>query len=264
MPKVKNPLDGSAIYFEDDGGAGAPVVLHGGILDRVADVRESGIAQALSRDEFRMIFVDHRGLGQSDKPHDPTAYLMSTRAADALAVLDTLGIDRAHFVGMSWGGRLGFGIAEHAPDRVRSLVVGGQQPYEWPDSPLTRVVAGAISDRERDDASALVEAFESFWEVEFPAGRRASWIENDRRALQAAIETALSEGAAARSLSTWRFPCLIFMGEGDIDFLDQARVAAAEIPHAELLVLDQVDHYGAHMSQDEMLIDAVLRTLRSA
>ncbi|HEX2369584.1 MAG TPA: alpha/beta hydrolase, partial [Acidimicrobiia bacterium] len=122
-------MDGREVYFEDEGGDGVPVVFHGGFLDSVADVRESKIAQGILPDEFRPIYVDHRGLGASDKPHDPAAYAMAVRVADAVGVLDELSIERAHFVGMSWGGRLGFGIGEHAPGRVLSLVIGGQQPY---------------------------------------------------------------------------------------------------------------------------------------
>jgi hypothetical protein len=59
-------------------------------------------------------------------------------------------------------------------------------------------------------------------------------------------------------------PCLIFIGAGDADFLEGARQAAGEIPRAELLVLEDADHYAAHMSHDEILIDAALRTLRRA
>lgn len=58
------------MYFEDDAGGGAAVVLHGGLLDSVDDVRESKLAQALPPDEFRLIYVDHRGLGRSQKPHE--------------------------------------------------------------------------------------------------------------------------------------------------------------------------------------------------
>jgi pimeloyl-ACP methyl ester carboxylesterase len=101
MPHASNPVDGLKVYFEDDGG-GVPVVFHGGLLDEVADVRESGIAQGLPAGEFRPIYVDHRGLGRSDKPHDPAAYAMPLRVADATAVLDQLGIERPlrrHVVG---------------------------------------------------------------------------------------------------------------------------------------------------------------------
>ena len=127
IPYARNELDGSRVYFEDDGGSGAAVVLHGGILDSVELVRASNIAQALRRlpeDEFRLIYVDHRGLGRSDKPHEVEAYTMPLRVADAVAVLDELGIERAHFIGISYGARLGFGIGEHAPERVQSLVLG--------------------------------------------------------------------------------------------------------------------------------------------
>jgi pimeloyl-ACP methyl ester carboxylesterase len=130
MPYAKNTLDGSRVYFEDDGGNGAAVVLHGGLVDTVDLVRDANIAQALHElpGEFRLIYIDHRGVGRSDKPHEVAAYAMALRVADAVAVLDELGIVRAHFIGNSWGGRLGFGIGEHAPDRVLSLVIGGQQP----------------------------------------------------------------------------------------------------------------------------------------
>jgi hypothetical protein len=47
MPYARNALDGRRVYFEDDGGDGTPVVLHGGIIDSVGLVRESNIAQAL-------------------------------------------------------------------------------------------------------------------------------------------------------------------------------------------------------------------------
>ena len=106
MPYATNALDGNRVYFEDDGGDGTPVVLHGRIIDSVDLVRESNIAQALQElptDEFRLIYVAHRGVGRSDKPQEVEAYAMPLRVADAVAVLDELGIERAHFIGNSWG-----------------------------------------------------------------------------------------------------------------------------------------------------------------
>jgi hypothetical protein len=95
---------------------------------------------------------------------------------------------------MSWGGRLGFGIAAHAPTPVLSLVIGGQQPYEWPDSPLTRLVVQALATSgtddtdDTDDTEGLVQAFEKFWGITFPAERRARWVDNDPVALRAAVD----------------------------------------------------------------------------
>ena len=262
MPYASNALDGSRVYFEEDGGDGAAVVLHGGLLDSVADVRESNIPQALAADEFRLVYVDHRGLGRSDKPHQAESYAMPLRVADAVAVIDLLGIERAHFIGMSWGGRLGFGIGQHAPERVLSLVVGGQQPYAWPDSPLTRVVTKGLAASRTEGMEALVQAFEAFWGVRFPDTQRARWLDNDPAALEAAWSTALAEGAIPEALRAWHIPCLIVIGAGDADFLDQARRAADEIPKAELILLEEADHYAAHMGQDEVVLDGVLRTLR--
>jgi pimeloyl-ACP methyl ester carboxylesterase len=262
MPYARNRVDGSRVYFEDGGGNDAAVVLHGGLLDSVELVRDSSIAAALPADEFRLIYVDHRGLGRSDKPHDPEDYALPLRVADPVAVLDELDIERAHFVGMSWGGRLGFGIGEHAPERVLSLVIGGQQPYAWPDSPLTRNVTEALATARTHGIDALVEAFEAFWELRFPDAVRARYLDNDPLALGAAWSAARNEGAVSENLRAWQVPCLIFIGAGDADFLDQARRAADEIPNATLLLLEEADHYAAHTTQDEVVREAVLRTLR--
>jgi hypothetical protein len=52
VPHTTNSVDGTRVYFEDDGGDGAPVVFHGGFLDPIEEVRESRIAMALPA-EFR-------------------------------------------------------------------------------------------------------------------------------------------------------------------------------------------------------------------
>lgn len=262
MPFAKNPHDGSATYFEDDGGSGTPVVVHGGLLDSVGTVRDLDLVQAL-RDEFRVIYVDHRGLGRSDKPREPDAYAMPLRVGDAVAVLDELGIDRAHFIGLSWGGRLGFGIGEHAPRRVLSLVIGGQQPYGWPDSPLTRLVTDGLIAAQTQGMEALIHAMETFWEIRFPEKLRARYLDNDPAALEAAWTRVLGEGAVAQGLRTWRVRCLIFMGAADTDFVEQARRASTEIPKAEFISLVGLDHIAAHMRQGDPVIEAVLRTLRA-
>ena len=82
-----------------------------------------------------------------DKPHSGAdAYALTTRVADSVAVLDAVKVDRAHFVGSSWGARLGFALGEHAPERVLSLVLCGNQPYAWNlDSPTARAVAAAVA-----------------------------------------------------------------------------------------------------------------------
>ena len=265
MPYATNGRDGTRVYFEDHGGDGAPVILHDGFADSVQDLREWALTDALASEGLRVILADHRGHGRSDKLNDPAAYAMPLRVADAVAILDRLGIERAHFVGRSWGGRLCFGIGEHARGRVRSLVIGGNQPYAWPESPLSRAVGEALAAaRGRESMEPLVGAFEAFWDIAFPSPQRERLLDNDPLALNAAWSAALAEGAISADLGRWQVPCLIFIGAADADFLEGARRAVEEIPDAELLVLEEADHYAAHISQDELLIDAVLRTLRRA
>lgn len=267
MPYATNPIDATRIYFEDDGGSGAPVVLYGGILDSIELVRSaSPIAQALQglSDEFRLVYADHRGLGRSDKPPDVEAYAMELQAGDAIAVLDEIGIDRAHFAGASYGGRLCFGIGEQARERVLSLVAGGQQPFAVDrNGPLARVIFDALDRTRRDGVAAFVEALEQYWTTRFPEPQRSGYLEQDGAAVAAAAEALLTQGDIATDLRSWRVPCLIYMGAGDADFVDQARRAAEEIPGAEFVALDALDHIGAHY-ESERVVPAVLRALRAA
>jgi pimeloyl-ACP methyl ester carboxylesterase len=265
LPYATNYRDGTRIYFEDEGGNGTPVLLHDGFADSVQDLRDWKIAQALPAREFRLIYTDHRGHGRSDKPHDPEAYAIPLRVADAIAVLDQLGIERAHFIGRSWGGRLCFGIGAHAPECVLSLVIGGNQPYPWPDTTLTRLVTAALSAAsEVGSMEPLVRAFEGFWEIRFPDIQRMRLLDNDPVALNAAWSAAQNEGAISAELGRWRMRCLIFIGAADSDFLEGARRATEEIPKAELLTLEAAHHYAAHVSEDDLVLDGVLRTLRAS
>ena len=146
--------------------------------------------------EFRLIFADHRGQGGSDKPRDVDAYALPKRAADAVAVLDTLKIDRAHFLGSSCGARLGFALGEHAPERLLSLVLCGNQPYPWNlDSPTAHAVAAAVDASRQNGMTGFVETFESALEYRFPEPDRTWTLEkNDPAALEAAWRSVLFEG----------------------------------------------------------------------
>lgn len=261
-----NPLDACRVYFEDGGGEGAPVVVLGGFLDPVELVRRAPIARALGErsDEFRFVFVDHRGHGRSDRPHEAEAYAMPVRVADVVAVLNEAGIERAHVVGISWGGRLGFGIGEHAPERLRSLVVIGQQPYAIdPRGPLTRIVGEALAASDDRGIVALVEAFEAIV-GRYPDDVRAAYLACDAAAMRAAWSAAMSEGPVAEHLDRWTIPCLICMAEDDADFFVQARRAADEIPNAGFVTIRARDHLGVDTASADPFLPAVLRTLLSS
>lgn len=263
MPFASNGLDGQRVYFEDEGGAGIPVLILGGFLDPVRLVRDAPIAKALlDRSEaFRVVFVDHRGHGRSGQPHEPAAYAMSLRVADVVAVLDATGIDRAHVVGISWGARLGFGIGAIAPQRLRSLVAIGQQPYAIrSDGPLAVAVGRAMQASRQRGIAALVEAFE-LAAGRYPDDIRAVYLGADAVAMWAAWRCAIEEGPIGGDLGTWDLPCLICVAEDDADFFDQARAAAAEIPGARFVAIADTDHLGVDTAPVDAYLPQVLDLL---
>lgn len=97
------------IHFEVEG-QGPAVVIHHGFLGSPRSWREAGHVDALT-DSYRVILVDARGHGQSDKPHDVGAYSYEQMAADVVAVLAAVGVEHAHYWGYSMGGSIGFHLA---------------------------------------------------------------------------------------------------------------------------------------------------------
>jgi pimeloyl-ACP methyl ester carboxylesterase len=101
-------------------GAGRPVVLLHGFPDSGRLWRNQ--VAALSAAGFMVIVPDLRGYGDSAKPASVEEYSMLFLAGDVLAILDHLGVDRAHLVGHDWGSALVWTMASLAPDRVDHLV----------------------------------------------------------------------------------------------------------------------------------------------
>jgi pimeloyl-ACP methyl ester carboxylesterase len=124
MPYVNN--NGVRIYYEVEG-QGARLVLGHGLSGTLNHWRRLGYVDAL-RHDFRLILFDARGHGQSDKPHEPSAYGVKM-ASDVLAVLDDVGIGNAHYFGYSMGTMIGYRVAVSYGSRFRSFILGGASPY---------------------------------------------------------------------------------------------------------------------------------------
>jgi pimeloyl-ACP methyl ester carboxylesterase len=110
-------------------GEGEPVVLvHGWMADASMWGRDSAGNPKLSPPPgFRLIALDCRGHGQSDKPHDRALY-GTEMALDVTRLMDHLKIPKAHLVGYSMGAFIVGKIAAAHPDRVISAIYGGQVP----------------------------------------------------------------------------------------------------------------------------------------
>jgi 3-oxoadipate enol-lactonase len=115
MPTVT--VDGLRMYYELHG-AGPPLVLIGGLG---LDLSECGpLIDALAA-SYRVLAFDNRGAGRTDKPDEP--YTVPQLADDTAGLMRAVGIERAHIVGMSLGGRIALDLALAHSGMVRSLIL---------------------------------------------------------------------------------------------------------------------------------------------
>jgi pimeloyl-ACP methyl ester carboxylesterase len=105
-------------------GEGEPVILLHGFIFSIGPAWVNGGFFAALSEKNRVAAMDLRGHGQSGKPHDPTRYGLEM-IDDVLRLMDHLRFDKAHLVGYSLGGMLACKCLEVAPQRLRSVVIGG-------------------------------------------------------------------------------------------------------------------------------------------
>ncbi len=121
--------DGVRIAFVDvppASGGGDPILLiHGFASNHAVNWVNTLWVKTLTGAGFRVIALDNRGHGRSDKPHDPAAYETSIMAEDSRRLLDHLGVDRADVMGYSMGARITAFLALRRPERLRSALLGG-------------------------------------------------------------------------------------------------------------------------------------------
>ena len=237
MPFVTN--QGVRIHYETIGN-GPVLVMHHGTTGSGADWIDLGYVDALKAYR-QLILLDARGHGQSDKPHDPTAYDLALRTSDVVAVLDELGIQKADYFGYSLGGWIGFGLAKHSPDRFRSFIVGGAHPYAENMQPFRDFMP-----RDRDAFAAMVD--QVFGNRLTPA-MRTRLLANDLDALRASTQDRESNADVLPSMT---MPCLLYVGELD-PRIAQVRQCASDLPNATFFTLPKCDHIAAS-AQSELAI----------
>lgn len=125
MTRFARSSDGLSIAY-DDTGEGAPVVLvHGFASSRVQNWRDPGWYDTLARAGYRVIALDCRGHGESDKPYDPALYSHEIMARDVAAVMRAAGVPQARIMGYSMGGFIAIQVLLNAPELIERLVIGG-------------------------------------------------------------------------------------------------------------------------------------------
>jgi pimeloyl-ACP methyl ester carboxylesterase len=237
--------NGARLAYDEDGSGPAVVLIHAGVADR--SMWDDQVAAL--RDAYRVIRHDTRGFGETET--DAVAF---SNRADIGALLDHLGEERAHVVGLSRGGQIALDFAIEAPDRVRSLTV----------------VAGGISGRESpaelpaetwEPVEAMWKAKEwqklTDWETAFWAdgpGQPPDRVPEIRRRVHAwVLQNYLAEKEegqpqpldppAAGRLGELQAPMLVMLGTlDDPGTTESMRHLAASVPGARLEELES-----AHM-----------------
>lgn len=227
-------------YFEHDGfklayreeGQGDPILLiHGFASTSVVNWVSPGWFRTLTEAGYRVIAIDNRGHGLSDKPHERDAYYPAKMASDASALLDHLGIKKAHVMGYSMGARISAFLALQQPEKVHTVVFGGLG---------IGMVTGA-GDWEPIGEALLAEDPET---VTNPRGKMfrkfADQTKSDRFALAACVVTS-KELVTAKEISQILQPALVAVGTTD-DIAGNAQELADLLPNGEALDITGRDH----------------------
>jgi pimeloyl-ACP methyl ester carboxylesterase len=248
---------GIRIHYEVEGD-GTPLVLLHGISDTIESWYTCGYVESLKK-AYRLILIDARGHGGSDKPHDSEAYAMKLIVNDVVAVLDDLKIIKAHFLGYSMGGRIGFGIAKYSPQRFHSLIIGGMHPYAGSKEPYVKFLtiyrdtfAGDSLDASAKEA--LVKEWLGSTAAKMPELK--AWAQrvipaNDWEALIALVSKDWEHGFED-VLPTMTMPVLLYDGDADA-FYPGVKECAKSIPNATFISFPGLDHADILIRKDLVL-----------
>ncbi|MGH6890007.1 MAG: alpha/beta fold hydrolase [Rhizomicrobium sp.] len=156
--------DGLRIAYEVVGEGPAVLLVHGFASSRAQNWGATGWYKVLADAGVRVIALDCRGHGDSDKPHDPAHYSSALMSADILAVAAATGARPADLVGYSMGGQLALHLLLNSPQAIRKVAIAGVgESYLCGDPPDRFAIADALlaPDPERlvDPVQKLFRAF---------------------------------------------------------------------------------------------------------
>jgi pimeloyl-ACP methyl ester carboxylesterase len=150
------PINGVVLEVETRGQGESVLLIHGGFL---ADASAPLLAQPILTDRYRLIHYHRRGFAGSSRHSGPCS--LQEQAADAVAVLDHLGVARVHVVGHSYGGTIALQLVLDAPERVGSLALLEPGGIPTPGGARFRstVAEPALARYQAGDKAGAVAAF---------------------------------------------------------------------------------------------------------
>ena len=223
-------------------GTGPPVLLLHGYITSARDAWvQTGIAARLAADGHRVVMLDFRGHGDSAKPRDPHAYPPDALTADALALIDHLGVDGYDLAGYSLGGRIVARMLALGAKPERAIIAGtGLDPivHAAGRGDSYRRILTSLGTFAPGSVDAQIEAY-------------LTSVGADPVALINVLDTFVDTPAAA--LAQIDVPTLVLAGDSDNDRGSVSELAAA-IPGSRLRRVpgDHVTALSAPELTDEM------------
>jgi len=210
--------DGVKIHYVEKGEGDPVILLHGFTGTWMRQWGSTGLFDDLA-ETYRVIAIDNRGHGASDKPHDPKAY-GDELVDDVIRLMDHLEIDEARFAGYSMGAFILMRLLTEHPDRVVCAVPGGAG-WLKPDDPRSDIGLGVAEALESDRSfGPLVTALTPVG-AEPPSPEQAKSISamliatNDVKALAACMRGMGELKVDAADLKENDVPVLMIVGDKD-------------------------------------------------
>ncbi|MBW8812304.1 MAG: alpha/beta hydrolase [Caulobacterales bacterium] len=232
-------LNGVPIAYDDIAPPGAQrtvLLLHGFASNRNEGWKRTGWYSAFERRGVRAIALDQRGHGESLRSHAPADYGRLKLAADALALLDHLGVRRCDVFGYSMGTRTALQLALDAPGRIDHLALGGigDKLFDPPRPGGLEAMADAMAAEDPQSISnPMLRSFRQF----------ADEQGEDRQAL-AAFSAGESPPLDRDALARLPIPVLVAAGARD-DLAGNPEGLARLFPHGKGKTLPGCDHFSA-------------------
>ena len=181
--------DGLSLYVRDypgaDGPVRLPVIAIHGLTRNSADF--DAIATLIAQGGRRVLAVDVRGRGKSDRAPDPMTYQPANYARDILSLLDQAGIARAVFLGTSMGGLITMAVTALKPKVVAAAILNDIGPEVDPAG-LARIAAYSGQPVDTPTWAAAADYAKMINAVAFPAHTDADWDAFARRIFREGTE----------------------------------------------------------------------------
>jgi pimeloyl-ACP methyl ester carboxylesterase len=217
----------------DDVGQGAPILLiHGFASSRSINWQRPGWYDALIKAGRRVIALDLRGHGESEKPHDEGAYAERLMAGDVIHLMDHLGIESADVMGYSMGGFITLHLLMEHRERFAHAIIGGVGENYF--APVTvnadRVVEALLAPNASAVSDPVAKTFRVF----------AESSGSDLHALAACFKRSRTP-YSPQELAGVTNPVLIVVGDKDA-MIGSVEPLASAIPNSKLVIVKGRDH----------------------